>query len=73
MAQRKGNNRFANKDLPSWRCPDGTKVADLGKVVANLLPAVYPEWKNRYQGRISEDIFDMGDALIANYDKYSEV
>jgi aminoglycoside phosphotransferase (APT) family kinase protein len=41
--------------------------------VANLLPAVYPEWKNRYQGRISEDIFEMGDALIANYDKYSEV
>jgi hypothetical protein len=41
--------------------------------VANLLPAVYPEWKQRYQGRISEDIFEMGDALIANYDKYSEV
>jgi thiamine kinase-like enzyme len=41
--------------------------------VANLLPAVYPEWKNRYQGRISEDIFEMGDTLIANYDKYSEV
>ena len=41
--------------------------------VANLLPAVYPEWKNRYQGRISEDIFEMGDALISNYDKYSEV
>ena len=41
--------------------------------VANLLPAVYPEWKDRYRGRISEDIFEMGDALIANYDKYSEV
>ena len=41
--------------------------------VANLLPAVYPEWKKRYQGRISEDIFEMGDALITNYDKYSEV
>ena len=41
--------------------------------VANLLPSVYPEWKNRYQGRISEDIFKMGDALIANYDKYSEL
>ena len=41
--------------------------------VADLLPAVYPEWKKRYQGRISEDIFKMGDALIANYDKYSEV
>jgi len=41
--------------------------------VANLLPAVYPEWKNRYKGRISEDIFEMGDSLIANYDKYSEV
>ena len=43
------------------------------KFVADLLPAVYPEWKNRYQGRISKDIFDMGDDLIANYDKYSEV
>ena len=43
------------------------------KFVADLLPAVYPEWKNRYQGRISEDILDMGDDLIANYDKYSEV
>ena len=41
--------------------------------VADLLPAVYPEWKKRYQGRISKDIFEMGDALIANYDKYSEV
>ena len=41
--------------------------------VTNLLPAVYPEWKDRYRGRISEDIFEMGDALIANYDKYSEV
>ena len=41
--------------------------------VANLLPAVYPEWKQRYRGRISEDIFEMGDALIANYDKYSQV
>ena len=28
--------------------------------VANLLPAVYPEWKDRYRGRISEDIFEMG-------------
>ena len=41
--------------------------------VANLLPAVYPEWKKRYQGRISENIFEMGDVLIANYEKYSEV
>ncbi len=41
--------------------------------VADLLPAVYPEWKNRYQGRISKNIFEMGDALIANYEKYSEV
>ena len=41
--------------------------------VANLLPAVYPEWKNRYKGRISEDIFEMGDVLIAHFDQYSEV
>ena len=43
------------------------------KFVADLLPSVYPEWKQRYKGRISEDIFAMGDELIANYDKYSEV
>ena len=43
------------------------------KFVADLLPSVYPEWKRRYKGRISEDIFAMGDELIANYDKYSEV
>ena len=41
--------------------------------VSKLLPAVYPEWKDRYQGRISEDIFEMGDVLIDNYEKYSEV
>ena len=41
--------------------------------VADLLPAVYPEWKNRYLGRISKDILEMGDVLIENYDKYSEV
>lgn len=41
--------------------------------VADLLPAVYPEWKKRYQGRISDDILEMGDELIENYDKYSEV
>ena len=41
--------------------------------VSDLLPAVYPEWKKRYQGRISDDILEMGDELIENYEKYSEV
>ena len=41
--------------------------------VADLLPAVYPEWKRRYKGRISKDIFEMGDILLAKYDKYAEV
>ena len=43
------------------------------KFAAELLPAVYPEWKKRYQGRISKDIFEMGDTLLANYDKYADV
>ena len=45
---------------------------DRKKFVADLLPVVYPEWKRRYKGRINEEIFDMGDELIANYKKYSE-
>ncbi len=43
------------------------------KFAAELLPVVYPEWKNRYEGRISKDIFEMGDTLLANYDKYADV
>ena len=43
------------------------------KFAAELLPAVYPEWKNRYERRISKDIFEMGDTLLANYDKYADV
>ena len=43
------------------------------KFASELLPAVYPEWKNRYEGRISKDICEMGDTLLANYDKYADV
>ena len=43
------------------------------KFAAELLPAVYPEWKRRYQGRISNEIFKMGDTLLANYEKYADV
>lgn len=38
--------------------------------VAQLLPAVYPEWRARYEGRISDDILDMGAALVARFDAY---
>ena len=43
------------------------------KFAAELLPAVYPEWKRRYQGRISNNIFKMGDTLLANYEKYADL
>ena len=43
------------------------------KFVTDLLPVAYPEWKKRYQGRISEDIFEMGDILFSNYSEYSNV
>lgn len=39
--------------------------------ISQLIPAIYPEWRARYEGRISADILDMGAALVARFDDYS--
>jgi hypothetical protein len=38
--------------------------------LAALVPAIYPEWRARYEGRLSGDILDMGEALVARFDAY---
>ena len=38
--------------------------------VGQLVPAIYPEWRARYEGRLSSDILDMGADLVARFDAY---
>ena len=40
------------------------------ELVGSLVPQLYPEWRNRYSDRISQDILEMGDAFIERYDRY---
>ena len=35
-----------------------------------VLPTMYPEWRARYEGRLSSDILDMGADLVARFDAY---
>lgn len=39
--------------------------------IAQLVPAIYPEWRARYTGRLSADILDMGAELVARFDAYT--
>ena len=39
--------------------------------VKEFLPAIYPEWRARYSGRIDGEILDMGAELVARFDKYA--
>ena len=38
--------------------------------VSGLMAAVYPEWRSRYEARLSADILEMGDKLAAQFDAY---
>ena len=38
--------------------------------IGRLMPAVYPEWRARYEGRLDKDILDMGAALVARFADY---
>jgi hypothetical protein len=40
--------------------------------LAALVPAIYPEWRARYEGRLPSDILDMGAALVARFDAYMQ-
>ncbi len=40
--------------------------------LAALVPAIYPEWRARYEGRLPSDILDMGEALVARFDAYMQ-
>ncbi len=40
--------------------------------IAALVPAIYPEWRARYEGRLSSDILDMGEALVARFEAYMQ-
>lgn len=40
--------------------------------IAQFLPAVFPDWRARYEGRLSADILDMGAELVARFDAYME-
>lgn len=38
--------------------------------IAQLVPAIYPEWRARYGERLGADILDMGAELVARFDAY---
>jgi hypothetical protein len=38
--------------------------------IRGFVPAIYPEWRARYEGRIATDILDMGAALAKRFDAY---
>lgn len=38
--------------------------------LAQLVPAIYPDWRARYEGRLSAEILDMGAELVARFDTY---
>lgn len=39
-------------------------------MIATLLPALYPQFRERYAGRLSPDILAMGEAFVARLDAY---
>ena len=38
--------------------------------IGGLMPAVYPEWRARYEGRLDKEILDMGEKLAARFVDY---
>lgn len=38
--------------------------------LSTMMPALYPDWRARYEGRLDADILDMGAALVARFDDY---
>ena len=38
--------------------------------LSDMLPMIYPEWRARYEGRLSDDLLDMGAALIGRFGDY---
>lgn len=38
--------------------------------IRDFVPAIYPEWRARYEGRIAADILDMGAVLAKRFDAY---
>ena len=60
-----------------WQDPKLADIAWLNygrgnqEFVRGFLPAVYPEWRARYEGRIDPAILDMGADLVARFDAYS--
>ncbi len=40
------------------------------EIVRQLMPALYPEFCARYHGRLNDEILDMGQQLVDNFDTY---
>ena len=59
-----------------WNDPTLAEIDWLNYSKANLefirsfVPNCYPEWRARYQGRIDENILEMGAELIARFESY---
>ncbi len=58
-----GNGRA---DGYEWLKPNPNSTS----MIRMLLPALYPQFRERYAGRLSADILEMGEAFVARLDRY---
>jgi hypothetical protein len=58
-----GNGRA---DAYAWLRPNENSTS----MIRMLVPALYPQFRDRYAGRLSADILEMGEAFVARLDRY---
>jgi hypothetical protein len=46
------------------------QMEDRRAFLSAMMPALYPDWRARYEGRLDAEILDMGGALVARFDDY---
>ena len=56
--------------LPDIAWLNYSQDAERRAFLTSVLPAMYPEWRARYEGRLSTDILDMGAELVARFGDY---
>jgi len=72
-------NEAALLHAAAWNDPQllATDWLNYGKgrkeFIGQLLLSVYPEWCRRYEGRIDQSIMQMGEAIIARYERYTQI
>lgn len=70
-AARLHGGHWNHEDLGTQKWLGYGQAPERRAFVAQLVPAIFPEWRARYEGRLAGDILELGAALVARFEAYS--